>query len=151
MAEKRGPTRSLRPLLLAGVGVLVFLVAVRYFHVPLLLRRSLDWVAGLGPTGVIAFVAIYVLACVFMLPGSVLTLGAGAVFGVVKGTAICLGGLDAGRHGRLSRGPLPGAGPRGADDRGQRALPGDRRGRGPRGVEDRRVDAGSRPSSPSTC
>ena len=53
-----------------------------------LLRRSLDWVAGLGPTGVIAFVVIYILACVFMLPGSVLTLGAGAVFGVVKGSVI---------------------------------------------------------------
>ena len=38
--------------------------------------------------GVIAFVLIYILACVFMLPGSVLTLGAGAVFGVVKGSAI---------------------------------------------------------------
>ena len=54
----------------------------------MLLRRSLDWVAGLGPTGVIAFVVIYILACVFMLPGSVLTLGAGAVFGVVKGSVI---------------------------------------------------------------
>ena len=44
--------------------------------------------AALGPAGVIAFVLLYILACVFMLPGSVLTLGAGAVFGVVKGSAI---------------------------------------------------------------
>lgn len=70
------------------VGVIALFVAIRYFHVAFLLRRSLDWVAGLGPTGVIAFIAIYVLACVFMVPGSVLTLGAGAVFGVVKGTLI---------------------------------------------------------------
>jgi uncharacterized membrane protein YdjX (TVP38/TMEM64 family) len=74
---------------LIGIGVVVLLVAARYFQVPLLLRRSLDWVAGLGPAGVIAFIAIYVLACVFMLPGSVLTLGAGAVFGLVPGTLIC--------------------------------------------------------------
>jgi uncharacterized membrane protein YdjX (TVP38/TMEM64 family) len=31
---------------------------------------------------------MYILASVFMLPGSVLTLGAGAVFGVMKGSAI---------------------------------------------------------------
>ena len=75
-------------LVLAAFGVVALLLAFRYFHVPLLLRRSLDWVAGLGPTGVLAFVVIYILACVFMLPGSVLTLGAGAVFGVVKGSVI---------------------------------------------------------------
>ena len=88
MAEHRTPARSFLPLVLAGIGVVVLLAAFRYFQVPLLLRRSLDWVAGLGPTGVIAFVAIYILACVFMLPGSVLTLGAGAVFGVVRGSVI---------------------------------------------------------------
>lgn len=90
MAASRTSRGSLLPLALIVVGVLVLLVAMRYFHAPLLLRRSLDWVAGLGPTGVVAFVAIYVLACVFMIPGSVLTLGAGAVFGVLKGSVIVL-------------------------------------------------------------
>jgi uncharacterized membrane protein YdjX (TVP38/TMEM64 family) len=89
MAENGKTTGSRLTLVVVGIGVVAFLVAVRYFHVQVLLRRSLDWVAGLGPSGVVAFVAIYVLACVFMLPGSVLTLGAGAVFGVVKGTVIC--------------------------------------------------------------
>ncbi len=88
MAGNRTSKSLLLPLALAGAGVIVLFVAFRYFHVPMLLRRSLDWVAGLGPVGVIAFIAIYILACVFMLPGSVLTLGAGAVFGVVKGSVI---------------------------------------------------------------
>ena len=88
MPRSRTPTGPLLPLVAIGIGVVLLLAAFRYFHVPLLLRRSLDWVAGLGPAGVIAFVVIYILACVFMLPGSVLTLGAGAVFGVVKGSAI---------------------------------------------------------------
>jgi len=70
------------------LGVVAFAVAVRFLPVQEWLRRSLEWVGGLGPAGVIAFVVIYILACVFMLPGSILTLGAGAVFGVVKGTAI---------------------------------------------------------------
>jgi uncharacterized membrane protein YdjX (TVP38/TMEM64 family) len=89
LTENRNPGMSLLPLVLVGIGVVALLAAFRYFHVQELLRRSLDWVAGLGPTGVIAFVVIYILACVFMLPGSVLTLGAGAVFGVVNGTVIC--------------------------------------------------------------
>jgi len=87
--ENRKSNTLLLPLVLVGIGAVVLLGAMRYFHVQVLLRRSLDWVAGLGPTGVIAFVLIYILACVFMLPGSVLTLGAGAVFGVVKGSVIC--------------------------------------------------------------
>jgi uncharacterized membrane protein YdjX (TVP38/TMEM64 family) len=72
-----------------GVAAAVLLlVAVRALPVQEQLRRSLDWVAGLGPAGVLAFVAIYVLACVLMLPGSVLTLGAGTIFGVLQGTAV---------------------------------------------------------------
>ena len=88
MAERRTAAGPLLPLALAGIGVVVLFAAFRYFHVSQLLRRSLDWVAGLGPAGVIAFVAIYILACLFMLPGSVLTLGAGAVFGVARGSVI---------------------------------------------------------------
>lgn len=72
--------------LVAALAALV--AAVRFLPVQELLRRALEGVAGLGAAGVAAFVVIYVLACVFMLPGSVLTLGAGAVYGVVRGVAI---------------------------------------------------------------
>lgn len=86
-AHKRTTRERLTPALVILVAVVLF-AAFRIFHVQEVLRRSLDWVSGLGPAGALAFVAIYVLACVFMLPGSILTLGAGVVFGVVKGTAI---------------------------------------------------------------
>ncbi len=72
----------------ALLALVALLAAFRFLPIQELLRRSLDWVAGLGPAGVAAFVVIYVLACVFMLPGSVLGLGAGAIYGVVKGAAI---------------------------------------------------------------
>lgn len=88
MSADANRSGSRRTLVLLALGAVALLVAGRLFHAPLLLRQSLEWVSGLGPAGVVAFVAIYVLACVLMLPGSVLTLGAGAVFGVVKGTAI---------------------------------------------------------------
>ncbi len=53
-----------------------------------ILKTSLDWIHGLGPIGIVVFVLIYLFASVLFLPGSVLTLGAGAIFGVVKGSII---------------------------------------------------------------
>jgi uncharacterized membrane protein YdjX (TVP38/TMEM64 family) len=50
------------------------------------LKQALDWVGQLGPWGAIIFIAIYVVATVLFIPGSVLTLGAGAVFGVMWGS-----------------------------------------------------------------
>lgn len=50
-----------------------------------LLASALAWTAAAGPVGQAAFVGLYVLACVAFLPGSVLTLGAGAAFGLWKG------------------------------------------------------------------
>lgn len=54
-----------------------------------LLRMSLEWVDGLGALGFVAFIAIYILATVAFLPGSILTLGAGVVFDVIQGS-ICV-------------------------------------------------------------
>src|SRR5260370_35594348 len=50
------------------------------------LKNALDWIRGLGPLAPIAFVAIYIAACVLFLPGSILTIGAGVIFGVVRGS-----------------------------------------------------------------
>jgi uncharacterized membrane protein YdjX (TVP38/TMEM64 family) len=51
------------------------------------LERFLDWASGTGPAGIAVFVAVYVVAAVLFVPGSILTLGAGAVFGLFWGTA----------------------------------------------------------------
>jgi len=61
-------------------------VVFTQFDVPALMRDALDAVARLGPWGPLLFVLTYVAATVLFLPGSVLTLGAGAVFGVVWGS-----------------------------------------------------------------
>jgi uncharacterized membrane protein YdjX (TVP38/TMEM64 family) len=55
------------------------------FDPPALLRDSLTWIQALGAVGAIAFVGIYAIATVAFFPGSILTLGAGVVFGVVQG------------------------------------------------------------------
>jgi uncharacterized membrane protein YdjX (TVP38/TMEM64 family) len=50
------------------------------------LLNSLDWIDSLGTLGAIAFIIVYIIATVAFLPGSILTLGAGVVFGVVWGS-----------------------------------------------------------------
>jgi uncharacterized membrane protein YdjX (TVP38/TMEM64 family) len=51
-----------------------------------LLLSALEWVNYLGTVGAIAFIGLYILATVAFLPGSLLTLGAGVVFGVGLGS-----------------------------------------------------------------
>jgi len=73
--------KGLLALAIAGAVAL----ALTLFDVRGLLRDALEWVAGLGPWGPVLFVLVYILATVLFIPGSVLTLGAGAVFGVASG------------------------------------------------------------------
>jgi uncharacterized membrane protein YdjX (TVP38/TMEM64 family) len=77
-----------RGLLVLGVLLVVvgLAVAAKLLPVKEYLAAVLAWADGLGVWGPIVVAAFYVLACVFLLPGSVLTLGAGFVFRVVVGT-----------------------------------------------------------------
>ena len=56
------------------------------FNPQQLLRNALQWVDDLGAIAPIAFMLIYIVATVAFLPGSVLTLGAGVLFGVIQGS-----------------------------------------------------------------
>ena len=75
-------------LLSAAVIAIIVLMAAGHLHFQELLKGSLQWVSGLGIWGPVIFTAIYILATVLLIPGSILTLGAGVVFGVVKGSVI---------------------------------------------------------------
>jgi uncharacterized membrane protein YdjX (TVP38/TMEM64 family) len=77
----------LKTVLVAAV-VLGLLAAGRHFDIPGLFRDALAWIDSAGPAGPLAFFVLYVAACVLMLPGSILTLGAGAVFGVLNGVLL---------------------------------------------------------------
>ncbi|MBI4027748.1 MAG: VTT domain-containing protein [Verrucomicrobia bacterium] len=48
--------------------------------------RTLDHIDQLGRWGGAALIATYVIACIIFIPGSILTLGAGVLFGVVWGS-----------------------------------------------------------------
>lgn len=70
-------------LLLLAVAVLLVTSDVRAQS-----RNTLGWIEQLGAWGQVLFVARYVAATVLLIPGSALGLGAGALFGVVRGSAL---------------------------------------------------------------
>lgn len=61
-----------------------------------LLRNALEWIDSLGSVGAIAYIALYIIATVAFLPGSIVTLGAGVIFGVVWGAIYALIGASLG-------------------------------------------------------
>ena len=75
-------------LLLIILILFLLLAGIKYIHIQELLKKVLSWVAALGAWGFIFYIVIYILACVFFIPGSILTLGAGVLFGVMKGSII---------------------------------------------------------------
>jgi uncharacterized membrane protein YdjX (TVP38/TMEM64 family) len=72
-------------LAVAALVVALLVAASRYLDLPGLMTQAMAWVAAQGVAGIIAYIVLYVAACVLFLPGSVLTLGAGAIWGVAGG------------------------------------------------------------------
>lgn len=66
-----------------ALAALALLVALGRF-IPL--PKLLEWVRAQGPWAPALYIVLYVIACVCFLPGSLLTLGAGILFGPVLGT-----------------------------------------------------------------
>lgn len=81
-------------IVLAGVAILAVIVGGR--QLAALLPPFIAWVGELGPWGPVAFIAGYILAEVAFVPGALLTLAGGALFGVVSGTLYVLIGATLG-------------------------------------------------------
>ncbi|MEW6532195.1 MAG: FAD-containing oxidoreductase [Thermodesulfobacteriota bacterium] len=71
---------------LALIIVLACLVVLALWFLPLkqYVIAVLEWTQGLGVWGPIVVALFYVVACVFFLPGSLITMGAGLLFGLAK-------------------------------------------------------------------
>ena len=61
-----------------------------------LLHHVLSWIQSLGYVSAIAFILLYIVATIALVPGAILTLGAGVVFGVAWGSLYVLIGAIAG-------------------------------------------------------
>lgn len=66
----------------------VLLIAVKELDLQPLLKGVLERVDALGTIGIVVFIVLYVVCTVFFIPGSILTLGSGVLFGVVKGSVV---------------------------------------------------------------
>ena len=76
---------------LVTIAVVIALIAILVLagrNLAGYLPRFVQWVDGLGVWGPVVFIAGYVVAVVAFVPGSILTLAGGAIFGLVKGTII---------------------------------------------------------------
>lgn len=88
----RGKLAIYAVLGLAVLALLIFGGRSAAAYVP----RFAAWVEGLGVLGPVVFILGYAVATVAFIPGSVLTLAAGAIFGVAKGTVFTLLGATLG-------------------------------------------------------
>ncbi len=79
-------------LLAVGLVVLVVLAREAGGYIP----RFAQWIDGLGLWGPLVFVAGYAVATVAFVPGSLLTMAGGAVFGLGFGTAYVFVGASLG-------------------------------------------------------
>ena len=82
---------------MAWFALLVAAIIPAYFYRDLLNVAALEsWVKAAGALGPLLYMALYAVATVLFLPGSVITLAGGALFGPVWGTLYSLTGATAG-------------------------------------------------------
>jgi uncharacterized membrane protein YdjX (TVP38/TMEM64 family) len=85
-----GATKRAVPWKWIGLAVVIIALftAVRVLPITDWLARFNYGVADLGIWGVLLFILVYILAAVLFFPASILTIGAGFIFGLLLGTAI---------------------------------------------------------------
>ncbi|MER3491573.1 MAG: TVP38/TMEM64 family protein [Mastigocladus sp. ERB_26_2] len=66
------------------------IIAAKHLNIQGWLHRSIIWIESLGSWGAIAFIIIYNIATLLFIPGSLLTLKGGCLFGVVWGSIYVL-------------------------------------------------------------
>ena len=76
-------------LIILGVGFL-------FLPVKAWMLASQDWIRGLGFIGPIVFVLLYVILTVCLIPGSAMTVAAGAIFGLWLGAGAAIIGANLG-------------------------------------------------------
>jgi uncharacterized membrane protein YdjX (TVP38/TMEM64 family) len=72
----------------AGAGVAALLAAWRFLPLADWLQSLEGWISGMGVLGGFVYGAVYVLATLLLVPGSVLTIVAAYLFGIAGGMAV---------------------------------------------------------------
>jgi uncharacterized membrane protein YdjX (TVP38/TMEM64 family) len=83
--------------IVAGVVILAALALLfQFLPVGTWLREFQAWVRGLGALGYVLYVIVYAICVVALIPASLLTVGAGAIFGAIPGTIVNVCGATIG-------------------------------------------------------
>ncbi|MDX2185235.1 MAG: TVP38/TMEM64 family protein [Gemmatimonadaceae bacterium] len=90
------PTAIRRVLPWLGAGLLLSALLLVAPQAKLWIAAAPETLRGLGPWGPVAFVAAYAAATVAFVPGSALTLAAGAIFGLGQGVVLVFVGATLG-------------------------------------------------------
>jgi uncharacterized membrane protein YdjX (TVP38/TMEM64 family) len=75
-------------LVIWGLVIITALVLAKVFGVGERIGELRGWIESLGAWGPLVFIVLYIVAVVFMMPASALTIGAGALFGSVLGVGV---------------------------------------------------------------
>jgi uncharacterized membrane protein YdjX (TVP38/TMEM64 family) len=103
----------MKPAVLLRIGFAAVLLAavvagLALLPVQQLLERFLEWIKCSGAWGLVLFVLLYVIVCLILMPGSVLTLAGGFIFGFTKGIAAASLGSTLGATAAFAIGRLAG-------------------------------------------
>jgi len=87
-------SRGLQLMTLAFIGVFLLAVGPAFAQdaansgggIQGWLTGILDWIESLGVVAPLVFIGLYIVVTIAIVPASIITLGAGVVFGVVKGS-----------------------------------------------------------------
>jgi len=97
--EETGPKERKFPLVKIAIGLTVLIGVIfllRQLPTDEWLAAVQTYVAGLGVLGWVVYAVVYAICCVLFVPATILTLGAGAIFGLAKGTGIVVVGATLG-------------------------------------------------------
>ncbi|MGD1807518.1 TVP38/TMEM64 family protein [Dapis sp. BLCC M126] len=84
--NKSRKLKKIVKFILLFIVITSLIIIGKYFNLPEVLKNTLIWIESLGFWSPIAFIIIYNLATLLLIPGSVLTLGGGVIFGVFLGS-----------------------------------------------------------------
>jgi len=90
--EHKSASQDRVRMILKAIILIVILIgsilAAKHFNLQHVFRNVLELIEKSGYVGLLVFFGLYIASTVLMLPGTILTLGAGAMFGVVKGSVL---------------------------------------------------------------
>ncbi len=73
-------------IILNAIAISLLVIVFHHLNINGLLQSTLSWIKHQGTLGIIVFIIVYNLATVLFIPGSLLTLGGGAIYGVFFGS-----------------------------------------------------------------